>query len=93
LDLTFALPVRGCDVANVKSAPLADMTRLVHDAGSEAADIDGARTRTAAALGQALAAIGGGAAVVTVMTADVAPVAGRRGLRPGAVADDSDWLA
>ena len=60
------------------SSHAADITRLIHDAGSEAADIDGARTRAAAVLGQALAAIGGGAAVIAVMAAHIVPVAGRR---------------
>src|ERR1700719_4370324 len=56
----------------------ADMTRLIHDASSKAADIDGARARTAAALDQALAAIGGGAAVIAVVAAHAVPVAGLR---------------
>src|SRR5690348_15697528 len=51
---------------NSSSKP-ADMTRLVHAACSEAADIGGARTPTAAGLGEALAAIGGRAAVIAVM--------------------------
>jgi len=62
--------------------------------GSEAAEVDRSRTRALAAFDDSLAAIGGRAAVIAMVTGEIVPVAGlRRGRESGGIADDRGWLA
>jgi hypothetical protein len=88
----------GRDGSNPAAPFILMMSVLVMSFGSvrsEAEEIDRMRARAAAALDDSLAAVGGRAAVITVMTGDVVPVAGlRRCVRSdGGIADDLGWLA